>query len=301
MLDLRNAQQGGDDGQRLVEPGDRLIRNRPQFLERPGVLTAAFEAYPHPGQWRPQIVGNVVADSGDLVDESLDLVEHAVDDDGELVEWIVETLRRQALPQIAADDTFDLLVDRLDALLGTQAQERPGRDGKAQGGQQAQRQRLLHDLRQLRKLVDVAADHQRFAIRQAARDRTGGLLLAPLSVDPDDDHAPHAGIGLEAGRQALDVAGDSAPIGAEQGREPDAARILPQAIIDRLQPPLRSIGCYRVHLVGNRGVDARRHVGGRLPVDEAEQQEDANGEGAGDHERPAERGRADELRQAHGE
>ena len=65
VLDLRNAQQGGDDGQRLVEPGDRLIRNRPQFLECPRVLTAAFEAYPHAGQWRPQIVGNVVADSGD--------------------------------------------------------------------------------------------------------------------------------------------------------------------------------------------------------------------------------------------
>ena len=38
----------------------------------------------------------------------------------------------------------------------------------------------------------------------------------------------------------------------------------------------------------------------RLPVDEAEQQQRAEGERAGDDQRPVERRRADELSQAHG-
>ena len=50
----------------------------------------------------------------------------------------------------------------------------------------------------------------------------------------------------------------------------------------------------------SRHVVCCHHVDGRLPVDEAEQQQCAQEERAGDDERPAKRGRAREIRQAHG-
>src|SRR6202035_3070249 len=61
VLDFRNAQQRRDGGQRLVEAGDRLIGNGAQFLQRCGVLAAALEAYAHAGEWRAQIMRDVVA------------------------------------------------------------------------------------------------------------------------------------------------------------------------------------------------------------------------------------------------
>jgi len=40
---------------------------------------------PWPGarQWRPQVVGNIVADTGQSMDHGLHLVEHTVDDSGQ--------------------------------------------------------------------------------------------------------------------------------------------------------------------------------------------------------------------------
>src|SRR5580700_447943 len=61
MLDFRNAQQRRDRGQRLVETGDRLVGNCAHFLQRCGVLAAALEAYAHAGEWRAQVMGDVVA------------------------------------------------------------------------------------------------------------------------------------------------------------------------------------------------------------------------------------------------
>ena len=111
MLDLGNAQQRGDDGQRLVETGDRLIGDRPQFLQRCGVLAPALEAHPHAGERRAQVMGDVVADAGNFLDESFDLAQHPVDAGGELIERVIAAAGRQALAQIACHDTLDSSVD----------------------------------------------------------------------------------------------------------------------------------------------------------------------------------------------
>ena len=134
-----------------------------------------------------------------------------------------------------------------------------------------------------------------------ARARCAGALrLAAVIVDAGHDDVMHAGAGVEPGRRAFDVARDSAAVGAEHGGDPDAARVSPQAFFHRRQPLLGLLRRDRVHVRENGDVDAARHIRGGLPIDEAEQQDDADGEGAGHDERPAERGRADEIRQAHG-
>ena len=97
MLDLGNAQQRRDDGQRLVKAGDGLIDNSPQFVQRRGTRTPALKACPHAGERRSQVMGNVVADAGNLLDESFDFAQHPVDADGELIEWIIAPVSRQAL------------------------------------------------------------------------------------------------------------------------------------------------------------------------------------------------------------
>ena len=98
MLNLRDAQQRGDDGESLIEPADRPIKRRLRLCEGAGIRAAALEAYAHPRQRRAQIVSDVVADAGNLVNEGFDLVQHAVDHAGELVEWIADSAGRQPLP-----------------------------------------------------------------------------------------------------------------------------------------------------------------------------------------------------------
>ncbi len=89
MLDLGDAQQRGDDAERLVEAGDGLVGDSAQLVERLGMIAAALEPDPHPGERRAQIVRDVVADAGNLLDQRFDLAEHAVHADGELIERIL--------------------------------------------------------------------------------------------------------------------------------------------------------------------------------------------------------------------
>ena len=89
-------------------------------------------------------------------------------------------------------------------------------------------------------------------------------------------------------------------VGTEQTRELDATGILAQSIVDFGKPPIRCVGDKGAQLSAEQPVDLGSHVDGRLPIHKAEQQQDAQDESAGDGERPAERGRACEIRQAHG-
>jgi hypothetical protein len=70
MLDLRDAQQRRDDGEGLIEAGDRAIRHRLQRLERSCVVATPLEACAHAGQQRAEVMRDVVANTGDRVDGS---------------------------------------------------------------------------------------------------------------------------------------------------------------------------------------------------------------------------------------
>src|SRR5271156_759912 len=99
MLDLANAQQRSDDGQSLVETGDRLIGDRPKLRQRCSVLAPALKADPHAGERRAQVVGDVVADTGNFLNESFNFAQHPVDADGKLIERVITAAGRQALAQ----------------------------------------------------------------------------------------------------------------------------------------------------------------------------------------------------------
>ena len=118
-------------------------------------------------------------------------------------------------------------------------------------------------------------------------------------VEPDH-HRIGGHIGRDAVRQALQIAGDASAVGGEQAGDADVAGIVAQPELDPLPLPRRPIGGDQRHVAGEQAVERRRHVGCGLQVDEAEQQQRAQHERAGDAERPAERGGADEFRQAHG-
>ena len=97
MLDFSNAQQSCDNTQRLVEAGDRLIGNRSKFLKRFGVLAPALEADPHASKRRAEVMGDVVAYSGNFVDESFNLAQHPVDTHRKLIKRVIALACWQAL------------------------------------------------------------------------------------------------------------------------------------------------------------------------------------------------------------
>ena len=88
--------------------------------------------------------------------------------------------------------------------------------------------------------------------------------------------------------------------GIEQARDLDATGILAQSIVDLRQPLLRRIGCENARLLGEQNIVLGQQVGGRLPIDEAEQYQGVQDERAGDGERPAKGGRTGEIRKVHG-
>jgi len=98
MFDLRDAQQSGYDRQRLIESENGAIDHRLRFLDGACMRATALHAHAHARQRRAQIVGNVVADATNLVNERFNSIEHLVHDGGEPVEWVVDAARRQPLP-----------------------------------------------------------------------------------------------------------------------------------------------------------------------------------------------------------
>src|SRR5258707_7848203 len=84
FLDFRKPQNGGNDRKRLIEAVYRLVRNRLQLLQRRGAGATALERQPGAGEWRGQIMRDVISDPREGGDERLHLVQHAVDDHGEV-------------------------------------------------------------------------------------------------------------------------------------------------------------------------------------------------------------------------
>src|SRR4029077_16919833 len=88
--------------------------------------------HPNAREGSPQIVCDVIANAGNLVDESFDIRQHAVDDNGQFVEWIIASTGRQPLTQIASYDALNLLVDLRHPFLRTHAEEYSGCNTQAQ-------------------------------------------------------------------------------------------------------------------------------------------------------------------------
>src|SRR4029077_16451878 len=185
-----------------------------------------LEAYAHAGQRRPQVVSDVVADTGYFADQRFDIAKHSIDANGQLVERITASARRQALAQITGNDTLDSSIDFRDSIVSTLAQYNSDDQRQCKCRQQSQKKRLPDDVRDLDDLIDVAADHKDMTVRQEGRNNPHLLKLAAVAVEAND-----RGVGRDfprqPGRQTFNIALDVAAVGIEQTRDPDPAGILP--------------------------------------------------------------------------
>ena len=115
------------------------------------VLTGA---HPFAGGTATQIVGNIIADPANFLDQAFNIRQHPIDDGRKLIEGVIASAGRQSLPKIAGYDALDPLVDLLDPALRANAQY--GRTGYAQKERrkEAHCQCLLDDLRNVDKRSD---------------------------------------------------------------------------------------------------------------------------------------------------
>src|SRR6266446_10890373 len=86
VFDLGKTKQCRDDRQRLVDTREGLVRYRLKLLQSCRVGAAALKRDPGARQGRSQVVGDVIADAGERVDQRFHLIEHAIDDSGKLRE-----------------------------------------------------------------------------------------------------------------------------------------------------------------------------------------------------------------------
>jgi hypothetical protein len=197
---------------------------------------------------------------------------------------------RQSFPQVAGDDALHSLVDFHDTIAGASAQRHTDRKAKKQRGNQAKRKRSPNDACDLSDFVDISSNQQQVAVRQTPRDQPDRLFLPTAFIDPVDHGALYRIIGPETGRQAFQVTRDPAAVCAKQSCELNAARILLQMLIDRVQSPLgRQVGEHG-HLRGDHTVGSHRQVIVRFQVNKLEQRNNESRDYASRQKSPAQRG-----------
>jgi len=122
------------------------------------------------------------------------------------------------------------------------------------------------------------------------------MLPSTTFVYPIDHDALRLAIDLKVRWQAFQVTRGSSAIVAEQSCEPDVRRILPQILVDRVQPPLGRQVRKDADLPSDHAVGPHRQIVLRFQVDKPEQRNDKDRGYAGHQQRPAQRSRARELR-----
>src|ERR1700720_5046337 len=129
---------------------------------------------------------DVVADTGNLMDESFNLAQHLVHADSELVERIITPERGEALAQIACHDTLDSPVDFQESIVISRSQHHCGSNRQPERQQQAKREGPPNDFRYLGDLIDVSADHKNFAVCKRMRREPHLLILTVAAFEPND-------------------------------------------------------------------------------------------------------------------
>ena len=126
---------------------------------------------------------DIISHCRNVTEESLDLVQHSIDQSGQFAERRA-TLHRQAFVQFARYNALNQLVSLIEPLLRPDAQERAEQGAKAQCRNEPPCHRPLYRVPHLRQFVGVPANNKRLSIFQFACNRTSGLLLAADGIDP---------------------------------------------------------------------------------------------------------------------
>lgn len=184
LFELRDAQQRVERGEHLVGLGDDRVDGVVAAL---GDAEQQFELAPQARQRRLQVVRDGVGHFAHALHQLVDLVEHVIDDGGDVVEVVVAAGDLDALLEVAAGDALAGLVD--DAQSPHLAQRDEQRDEQRQRGgqQQAPHAQLVQLLDGEQVAVERHAVDQRAAVGQdalgdeAARARIGAGLLPAMA------------------------------------------------------------------------------------------------------------------------
>src|SRR5258708_7047423 len=193
------------------------------------MLAAPLEAQPHTGERRSQIVRDVIAHAGNLMDECFDVAQHPVDAESEFVEGVITPVCGQALSQVTSHDALYFPIDFQEPLVSAHAQDHSDGDRQPERQNQSQYKRPSHDLRHLGEFVDISTDHENVAVAERVRREPDVLSLAAACIGPNDGSV-RGNVRDETGWQAFDITRNAMTIGSEQACDLDAAGILAQSI-----------------------------------------------------------------------
>ena len=189
-----------------------------------------------------QIVGDVVGDGADAAEQTLDLVEHAVEIFRQTVELVMAAAHGHAMLHAAMHDALGPLVDGVDAAedgaAHDQAFDHAEQHDDRQGRDEGAGQRFLEAL--LR--THVAADQEMILARQQ-RDVQGlravRFGIAEFAAIDAEGHPGAVGFGDR--RPALGIAGDRLEIGRGQDVDAVAGEARPRALHERVADALQAV------------------------------------------------------------
>src|SRR5260370_18829708 len=140
--------------------------------------------------------------------QPLDLIEHAVEIVGELVELVTAAAARHPVRQIAGDDPFGGAVHLLDPPQHVAAHHRAAEKADGERAEPRPEQRRLDPVAESRRVADVATDQEAIAVRyreQYAARRVGRPLTLGRYLDLKRQRP---GAGRRAGGPTLDIASE---------------------------------------------------------------------------------------------
>ena len=162
---VRRARLDARDHQERVERLDELVRFLDRGLQRGAVARRVIgagerglDAVAEARQRRLQVVGDVVGDVLDAVEQMLDALEHGVQAVGQPVEFVAGAGHLEPSGQVAEHDPAAGRGQRIDALQHAAADEDVAQQRQPDHQRQRPGERLADDLAELLALADVAAD-----------------------------------------------------------------------------------------------------------------------------------------------
>src|SRR6202011_5456229 len=124
-LDLSNAQQSAEDLEDAIDIVAAGIQHCTQGIRVNTGSLRKLEPLPQACQRRAQVVRNVGCDLTQPFHERLDAVQHSVEADGEMIEFIAAVTHRNASLQVSSDDVATGLAHRFNLAQQHRAHGRP--------------------------------------------------------------------------------------------------------------------------------------------------------------------------------
>src|SRR5579864_8494267 len=115
---------------------------------------------------------DLISNVGDLMNERLDLAQHMIDPERQLIELVTAALGRQPLAQIARLDPLDSLVDLRQLIEPAEAQDHSDPGRQRERWKEAERERAADDLGNLLDLF--AAENKGPAVVQRMHQEPHG-------------------------------------------------------------------------------------------------------------------------------